>query len=71
MLGLQALVAFPHRQALRRLQEALGPIGVFFDVHVACPFLSLVRADVPGRTRLGIRLDLDLHLGGRPRGARG
>ena len=55
MLGQEALVAFAQGQALRRLQEALGAVGVLFHVHVFVPFVP--RASGPCRPgpRRGVR----------------
>jgi hypothetical protein len=37
MLGRELRVPVPHRDGLRRLQETLGALRVFFDVHVPTP----------------------------------
>ena len=55
VLGQEALVAFPQRQPLRRLQEALGPVSVFFDVHVFVPFVPHASGPSSAGPALGVR----------------
>ena len=37
MVGAELLVALAQRQALRRLHETLGAVGIFLEVHIIPP----------------------------------
>src|SRR5690606_16830221 len=55
MFGGELLVAFSQGQRLRRLHEALGAVGVFFEIHIV-PLLARSPAQVARVERQNVRM---------------